>query len=275
MARKATTKSIKELNLEDDFLFAKLMQNKEICRKVLEKILKVSIKKVSAPITQRTIDLILEGKGIRLDVYINDEQGTIYNIEMQRGKKKELPKRSRYYQGNIDLDLIVSGQPYTKLKKTFVIFICTFDPFNEGRHIYTFENFCIENKALSLGDETIKVFLNTKGTMDDVDEDVQEFLEYIENSTDEFVKNVKSDLVKEIHVEVTRIKESKELEVEYMTLYMRDLENREEGMAEGIIEMGLEFKLPVEEILLRLQEKLKISSEEAEEYMKMFSKQQV
>lgn len=33
-------KTIKELNLEDDFLFAKVMSDKEICRKALEKILR-------------------------------------------------------------------------------------------------------------------------------------------------------------------------------------------------------------------------------------------
>ena len=94
----------------------------------------------------------------------------------------------------------------------------------------------------------------------------------MENTTDEFVKNIKSDLVKEIHKEVTKIKDSKELEVEYMTLYMRDLENREEGREEGreeakveiissMIENGLPFeqiakivKMSVEEIQRLLEE---------------------
>ena len=31
------TKTIQELNLEDDFLFGKVMSDNEICRKVLEK----------------------------------------------------------------------------------------------------------------------------------------------------------------------------------------------------------------------------------------------
>ena len=84
-------KTIMELNLEDDFLFAKVMSDMEICRKVLENILNVPIKKVEVPTTQKTINVLYEGKGIRLDVYVNDDKGTIYNVEMQRGKKKELP----------------------------------------------------------------------------------------------------------------------------------------------------------------------------------------
>lgn len=32
-----TNKTIQQLNLEDDFLFAKVMSDKEVCRKVLKK----------------------------------------------------------------------------------------------------------------------------------------------------------------------------------------------------------------------------------------------
>jgi len=75
-------KNIKDLNLEDDFLFAKVMSDNEICRRVLEQILNISIKKVESPITQKTIDLLLDGKGIRLDVYVNDDKDTVYNVEI-------------------------------------------------------------------------------------------------------------------------------------------------------------------------------------------------
>ena len=240
-------KTIHKLNLEDDFLFIKVMTDAEICRKVLEQILHISIKKVTLPIVQKTIDLLCEGKGIRLDVYVNDDKGTVYNVEMQRGKKKELPKRARYYQGNIDLDLISKGEPYTTLRKTYVIFICTFDPFKNGRHVYTFENICRENPSLCLGDETIKLFLNTRGTLDDVSMDMKEFLTYIENTTDAFAAQAKNPLIKDIQKKVIQVKQNKEVEVEYMTLFQRDRENiergREEGMAEGLRqghERGLE-----------------------------------
>lgn len=158
---------------------------------------------------------------------------------MQRGKRRELPKRSRYYQGSIDLDLITVGEPYEKLKNSFVIFICTFDPFGEGRHLYTFVNTCKENPNLALNDGTTKVFLNTKGKIEDVDYEMKEFLAYIEDSTDEFVSMAKSPLIKELHMKVTEVKQSKELEAEYMTLLQRDRENIEKGIEQGI-EQGLE-----------------------------------
>lgn len=234
-----TGKAVKELNLEDDFLFAKVMSDKEICRRVLEKILGISIREIMLPATQRTIDILFEGKGIRLDVYVNDDEGTVYNVEMQRGKQKDLPKRCRYYAGSIDLDLISAGEPYAMLKKSFVIFICTFDPFHDGRHIYTFENTCQENPSVLLGDETSKIFLNTKGSIDDVDDEMKEFLYYIENTTDACARQAKHSLVKELHKKVTELKYNKEVEVEYMTLLQRDRENielgREEGREEGAL----------------------------------------
>lgn len=203
-------KTIGDLTLADDFLFAKVMSDCTICRKVLEKILKIPIKKVVVPTTQKTINVLFEGKGIRLDVYVNDDKGTVYNVEMQRGKKKEL-------------------------KKTYIIFICTFDPFNDKRHIYTFENRCQENSSLVLGDEVIRIFLNTKGKMDDVTPDMKEFLAYVENTTDAFAQQVSDPLIKEIHKRVMEVKQNKEMEVEYMTLYMRDRENLEQGREEGTL----------------------------------------
>ncbi len=98
------SKTLKELNLEDDFLFAKVMTDKKICKELLEKLLNIEIEKITMPEEQKTINLLLESKGIRLDIYVKDENNTVYNVEMQRGSHKNLPKRLRYYQGNIDLD---------------------------------------------------------------------------------------------------------------------------------------------------------------------------
>ncbi|MGL4800039.1 MAG: Rpn family recombination-promoting nuclease/putative transposase [Cellulosilyticaceae bacterium] len=238
-------KIIEQLNLDDDFLFAKVMSDKEICKKVLEKILKIKINSITMPEQQKVIDILLDSKAVRLDIYVHDENNTIYNVEMQKGKRKNLPKRSRYYQGSIDLDMISKGKDYKELQKSFVIFICTFDPFKRGRHLYTFENRCIEDNTLLLGDETTKLFLNTKGTLNDVDEEMLEFLKYIEESTDEVAGASRSQLVKVINDKVKHLKEDKSMEVEYMTLLERDKEKfqegREEGREEGILEANREI----------------------------------
>ena len=52
--------------------------------------------------------------------------------------------------------------------------------FGEGRHIYTFENRCIQNPDLGLGEDTTKIILNTKGTMDDVTPEMKKLLDFID-----------------------------------------------------------------------------------------------
>ena len=66
---------------------------------------------------------------------------------------------------------------------------------------------------------------------------------------------------------------------EYMTLLMRDQENIEKGKIEGrveeTIETGYEFGLPEVDILKRLQKKLDISLQAAQEYLLRIGKQRV
>lgn len=71
------------------------------------------------------------------------------------------------------------------MKRSFVIFVCTFDLFGEGRHIYTFENRCIQNPELSLLDGTTKIILNTKGIMDDVTPEMKRLLDFIDGKEPE------------------------------------------------------------------------------------------
>jgi len=105
--------------------------------------------RIEYPEEQKSIDIAMDAKSVRLDVYVKDDKDTVYNIEMQTSPQSYLPKRSRYYQGMIDLNLIEKGELYDKLNTSYVIFICTFDPFNKGRHVYHFENRCIDDPALA------------------------------------------------------------------------------------------------------------------------------
>lgn len=241
-------KTLKELNLEDDFLFAKVMSDKNICKEFLEKLLEIEIEKIEMPENQKTIDLLLESKGIRLDIYVKDENNTVYNVEMQRGKHRNLPKRLRYYQGNIDLDLITKGEDYRKLAKSYIIFICTFDLFNAGRYKYTFETVCIEDNSIKLQDDTNKIILNSKGLIKDLDDELIGFLEYVEHSDEKTARETTGTLVKNIHKKVIEVKNDSSVEVEFMTLLERDREKLEEGKEEGI-EEGIELAKKVFKLL--------------------------
>lgn len=104
-----------------------------------------------------------EYKGVRLDIYAEDENHTHYNVEMQVKKKTALGKRSRYYHSQMVMEALASGEDYETMPDTFVIFVCDFDPFGEHLYCYTFGNECRENKNVKLGDGSCTIFLSTRG----------------------------------------------------------------------------------------------------------------
>ena len=145
-------KRIEELEIWDDFMFGAVMSNKELCKHLLEIILQKKIKDIRYTELQKTIDLQYDAKSIRLDVYVENDLDSVYNIEIQTTDEKNLPKRSRFYQGMIDLNILNKGESYNKLKKSYVIFICNYDPFRKGRCFYRFENVCVDDPSLKLED---------------------------------------------------------------------------------------------------------------------------
>ncbi len=217
-----------ELSISNDFLFGKVMQNPELCKELLQRILPdLNIERIEYPELQKNINVDMDAHSVRLDVYVKDDKETVYDIEMQVSDTKELPKRSRYYQGMIDLQLVDAGQHYKKLNKSYIIFICPFDLYGKGRHIYTFENICKEDNSISMGDEAIKIFLNADGTMDDVSRELKAFLDYVAGQKPE------DSYVEKLEEAVQEAKKNREWRHEYMTLLMRDQENVEKGKEYG------------------------------------------
>lgn len=218
-----------DLTIQDDYMFKLIMNIKPICLKLLQGILRMEIKDIHYLETEKSMDARYQGKGIRMDVYVRDDAATVYNIEMQVRMLEgmNLCKRTRYYQSMIDADLLAEGADYDDLNKTIIIFICSFDPFGKNRHIYTFRNLCLEERSIELCDDATKIFLNTKGTLNDVDESVKAFLDYVNGYACD------DPLVQEIDEAIQRIKRENEKRVSYMTFAMKMMEERKAGFKEG------------------------------------------
>ena len=184
-------KPVDELELTDDFMFAAVMQDPEVCRELLERLLKIKIEKVEYPELQKEIRPYYESKGVRLDVYVKDSDH-IYDIEIQTYHDKNLAKRTRVYQSMIDADNLMRGQDYLELKESFVIFITTFDPFGYEMPVYTFKNICKENKEIILQDETSKIFFNATAYKKESDIAIRRFMGYLLNKepTDDFTRKL-------------------------------------------------------------------------------------
>ncbi len=257
MESKPVIKSFEELEFKDDFMFGVIMRKPQYCKPFLETILGIKISDIKYPKTQGTIDIAANSKSVRLDVYVEDEENTVYNIEMQVTLNKNLPKRSRYYQGMIDLNILEKGEDYINLKRSYVIFICTFDLLGKGRHMYTFENRCLQDMEISFGDETTKIILNTKGTMNDVSSEMKNLLDYIDG------KEAADEFTRKLETAVKSVKNNEKWRMGYMTLEMRYRELLEQGIDIGRSE-GMEMGLEQEKIqtVLRMLHAGKLSIEE-------------
>ena len=227
------------LTIRDNFIFSKVMEEyPDICRRLLEKILNVKIKKISYPEREKVLENRLDSKGIRLDVYVEDKNSNrSFDVEMQISNADNLAKRMRYYQGLIDMDKLKRGEHYSALGESYIIFICLFDRFKDGRHIYTFKETCAENFNIKLGDGATKIFLNTKGTLNDVSKDVKAFLDYVENGA------VDGVFVEELDDAVGDVKSMRKGMKEFMTYEMTLLEREMKGHAEERAKMGADIAI--------------------------------
>ena len=265
-------KPFEELTLADDFLFCKVMQDESLCKELLEIILHVKFDKIKYTEPQKVLDDVVDEKSIRMDVYVKDNNHTVYDIEMQTSNTEELPKRSRYYHSCIDKAQLAKGERYNKLRKTYVIFVCTFDLFDRNFAKYEFDTICRQDIGLTLPDDRHTVFLNAQGVTND--QKLKEFLAYLrdgEVSNSEFIQNLDKA--------VNYASKSSKWREEYDMLLAREQllieEGRKkglaEGMAQGMAESAIKFiknalrTLSPEEVSktldVSLEEVLRIASE--------------
>ena len=227
-------KKWESLTFTDDFIFSRVMRNKKLCRTLLEMILKVKVGKINFLTSHHAIQIDPNAKGIIMDVYLKDENKVI-NVEMQTSNHGDLPRRARYYQAAADIDTTPKGSEYSDLKQNYVVFICTFDPFLQGKPIYNFQNYCITyGIPIPLEDGTEKIFLNTaaKDTTS-LDRELRLFYDYIKG------KVAQTAFTKELDATISQMKQEKEERNMYLTYSSRMMECRRDGYEEGI-SIGLE-----------------------------------
>lgn len=221
------------LDFTDDYMFgAVLRSNPDLCRRLLESILDIPIERVEIGSSQRESRPSDRGKSVRLDAYVRDDSGRIFDIEMQQYHERQLVKRARYYQAVLDTEQLDKGTSYQDLPDTFVIFFCTFDPFGRGLRRYTYCQACKEDNSFAPWDGSARVYLNAKGTLGTISEELQGVLDYMRGHN-----MPENGLAKDIERAVTDVLSSEDRRREYvdMQLKMQDEHDRgrEEGRAEG------------------------------------------
>ena len=235
-----------DLQISNDFMFKEVMKsNKGLCKRLVGSIMQQDIEDIVYIDTEKTLQPYYDSRGIRLDVILADDNHTRYNLEMQarnvisKAGVALLPKRTRYYQSVIDMDMLKKGENFDQLNPLVLIFICTFDFFKEGRYVYTFKSRCLENLELELANDVTVKLVNAKGKQGQVNDLLKNFLEYV------MTNKPVDDFTKDVERQVWAVKNDKKAREEYMVLQAKIREHEiiafEAGEAKKSRETALEM----------------------------------
>ena len=247
-------KPVEELTFTDDGMFQAVLHQENVCADLIERLLHVKVSRVEYPELEKQIAPFFTTKGVRLDVYLKDEDKVI-DIEIQCYRQKALGKRTRYYQSMIDMDSLMKGQPYPQLKESYILFICKEDPFKTGEKdekgkdiyyglpCYTFRNTCKENPVVNLNDKSLKVVYNASAYEQEKDKKVRDFLSYVFNG-----QAGEDDFTNRLEAIVAKLKDNDEFRSDYAAMNLHDYDlttraeevGREKGLAEGALNKAIE-----------------------------------
>jgi len=258
-------KKYEKLTLSNEFVFGKVTENEELCQKLLETLLQTDIESLQQLMREKEIRFKWGTKPVRRDIYVKDKKDVLYDAEMQNknGKTLEylaLPKRSRYYQSVMDSEILKKGVHYSRLNDSYIIFICTFDPFGLGQYVYTFRNICEENTSLQLGDKATKIFFNTKSKQENIPENIKNLFAYIETG------KVSDDLTQKLEEEILQLRNDEKWWGEYMKSVTWEMDARYEGHQEGVLDTLIAL---VKDGIIDITEAAKRANISEDEFMTM------
>lgn len=130
---------IKGFRLMDDEFMSKVFDSETAATELILRIIledeNISVQDVTAQYEIKN----LQGRSIRLDIKAVDENGRIFDVEIQRADKGAVAERARFNSSIIDANQLKRKQTYTDLKENFVIFFTENDVLDGNLPIYHVE----------------------------------------------------------------------------------------------------------------------------------------
>ncbi len=229
----------------DNYLFQTVMSHEDVLQPFLDKILGYHVNIVNVN-QEQIFQAASNVHGIRLDVSVRLDDGTLVDIEMQVASQDYLLQRMAYYRANATLDLLrkngFSQTAYPFIRPTIIIFICAFNPTFVGNRIITvFEGVAQHDKGLKNPYMGKDIIFNLYGTEGAVDSSLLEFKDtLISDGKDPFSSD--NELSKRFVDYAEKIRQDKDWRLGKMTLEMF----RADSVMEGI-EIG-EFRTTMENL---------------------------
>ena len=151
---------IRNFRLMDDDFMSKVFEDKTCAEFLLKVILNRDDLTVREVHGQHDIKN-LQGRSVRLDILAVDEQGRVYNIEVQRSDRGAGVRRARYNSSLLDANLTRPGDEYDALHETYVIFITEHDVLKRNLPIYHI-NRTIAETGEAFGDGAHIIYVNSQ-----------------------------------------------------------------------------------------------------------------
>ncbi|WP_260235034.1 Rpn family recombination-promoting nuclease/putative transposase [Limosilactobacillus reuteri] len=261
-----------KMTITSDPMFGLVMQNKEICLELINRALpNIKAKQIIQLDTQKDINIVSAHR-VRFDVYVRDDKNNIIVIEMQVNNQNNIPARLRYYQEQVDHELLRPGDNYSVLNNypTYIIMFCNFDYFKQRWARYEFNLTCTRDHNLKFGDNRTVVIFNA---LDKNDEPIKNFLALMRNQGDN-----KNRFIAQIQGEIDKVKQDPERRDGFMkyelNLMDAKMEAREEGMAKAkredikkLIDSLYELNIKPEIIKQKVMEKYNLTDNAYDKFL--------
>ena len=124
--------------IDDDFMnvcFDGYIEGAELLLRIILNKPDIHVRKVT---TQKLMKNLL-GRDIWLDIDADDDDGTEYNVEIQRADRGAGFKRARYHSSILDAHLLHPRDDFSKLPETYVILITENDVIGKDEPLYIVE----------------------------------------------------------------------------------------------------------------------------------------
>ena len=125
--------------IDDDFMRELFRDDIPLTEYVLRIITGINDLKIIKSETQFDLHGLSGSRSLRLDVLGTDSKGKKINLEVQRADAGAAAKRVRYHSSALDIEFLKSGEDFSKLPETYVIFITENDVKGKGKVIYQYE----------------------------------------------------------------------------------------------------------------------------------------
>ena len=153
-------KIVRKLTLLRNVFMTVALKDQLACQHVIRILTGNPKLKVLSVKTQYRISKLVSHDAI-LDVLAEDEDGKLYNLEIQRAETVDHARRSRLYGAMIDSEALEKGKSYNELPEVHIIYISETDLWKVGKTCYLVKK-CFEDTDIPYEDGMHVMYVNTE-----------------------------------------------------------------------------------------------------------------